>query len=142
MQATGGSMLAVLAVVTAAAGGARAEECGTEADTLCVRSCVYEQPATWDHGFSGDLHIHFETAVDTWNVDVAFDHELQAFQQWTYPYTTSDNRVFSISNNPWDGHHNANTTLTISFNAHYADNITSPMVYSVKLDGEEKCVEP
>ena len=110
--------------------------------TLCVRSCAYEELAVWDHGFSGDLHIHFETEVDTWNVDVAFDHELQTFNQWAYPASTSDHRVFSLSNNPWDGHHNANTTLTISFNAHYADNMATPMVYSVKLDGQEKCVVP
>ena len=133
--------VSVLVAALAAVGG-RADECGTAADTLCVRSCAYEELAVWDHGFSGDLHIHFETAVDTWNVDVAFDHELQTFNQWAYPAHTSDNRVFSLSNNPWDGHHNANTTLTISFNAHYAADMTTPMVYSVKLDGAEKCVLP
>ena len=137
MQATLRSVMVVAAAALAAG-----EECGSPSDTLCVRSCAYEKLASWDHGFSGDLHVHFETRVNSWNVDVAFDHELQAFNQWTYPMTSSDNKVFSLSNNPWDGIHNANTTLTISFSAHYADGISEPMVYSVKLDGEEKCVEP
>ena len=135
-----GAVLAAMAAMAVAV--TAAEECGTSADTLCVRSCAYEEKTTWDDGFSGDLHIHFDTAVESWSVDVAFDHELQKFTQWTFPESTSDNRVYTLSNNPWDGTHNANTTLTISFNAHYATGMETPMVYSVKLNGEEKCVVP
>jgi len=117
------------------------EECGTPADPLCVRSCVFIKNHNFDHGFAGDIHLHFDAVVDSWTADVQFDHELASFTTWNCPVTTSDHRVFSLTNNQWDGHHNANTTITISFNAYYEGG-QQPVMQSVKLNGQERCVSP
>lgn len=117
------------------------EECGTPQDTLCIRSCVFSRLNDWDGGFSGDIHLYFAAAVDSWEALVAFDHELSSFSTWSCQSNSTDPRTVRLFNQPWDGHHTANTTVSISFNAHYTE-AREPQMNSVKLNGVEMCVGP
>ena len=102
----------------------------------CTQKGVIEETSVWNEGMSANIHITFPTAVTSWKVVMTFDRSLNDFETWEAVASTTDNKVYTLDNAPFDGNQAAGAQMSIAFNAYFS---SKAEVTSVTLNGVEQC---
>jgi len=116
-----------------------APPCGTPSDPVCVQSCAQTIVQAWEGGYSTDVHLTFPRTVENYTAVLTFDKPLAHMETWASQLVRDDNQTYTLSNNPWDGHHEAGSTEVVFLMVTDQDPHSASTLTSVDLVGTELC---